>query len=207
MVDNVRTLANLQTLFARENASLSPQDYRDLLKSVYSIGKHALWLPARIFTPTVTAGCAALATVESGSEPNFSHLAFDDVAVEHAQTFLSLPRSWNLSSLSYQAYWTGVAAGAGGVVWGFAALARQDDSAIATTFGPPVLSADTFLVAEDLHISPETNAVSVKGLPQKNSPVFIEVTREVDEAEDTRAEDANLLGVNVFYTTEAPTDD
>lgn len=173
-----------------ENDSGRSPSLGDALKTI--------WIPASAMIPTVTNGCASVATAETTAlRPDITHLAFASDADDYAQFSLTLPKSWNLGTFTYQVHWTGLVAGAGTVIWGVQAVAVSDDDTIDVAFGTLVTVTDTFIAIEDMHISPESTAVTVGGTPADGDQVYFQIQRDVD---DTRAADANLLGVRLFMT-------
>ena len=69
-------------------------------------------------TPTESNGCADIAAVETqAGRPDMNVLDFDKDADEHAQFTIAFPKSWNLGTVTFQAFWSGLAA-TGGVSWG-----------------------------------------------------------------------------------------
>ena len=73
-------------------------------------GKQTIWVPATAMVPKKSNGCAALATVETTSgRPDMNVLDFDNSADEHAQFTVAFPKSWNLGTVTFQAFWSGMA--------------------------------------------------------------------------------------------------
>lgn len=172
------------------------------------VGKQKIWIPASAIRPKETNGCAAVEGHETTSgRPDIIHLAFDNTTEEHGQFQIDFPKGWNKGTITYDAKWTGIAAGAGGVAWGLQAVACSDDDTIDVAPGTAVIITDTFLAVEDMHRTSESAALTIGGTPEEGDTVFFDIFRKVSDAADTRAADSNLLGINLYFTTESPTDD
>ncbi len=164
-------------------------------------GKRTMWIPAAGMRPTVSNGASALADGETTSgRPDVTHLAFANGADDHAQFQIAFSRLWNLGTVTFQAFWTGVASGAGGVAWGLQAVAVSDDDTIDVVYGDPTLVTDTFIAIEDLHVTVESGVVRIKGSPALDDVCFFRFFRDVSNAADTRAAAANLIGIKLFFT-------
>lgn len=132
-------------------------------------------------------------------------LDFDTTTQEFAQFQIAMPKSWDEGTLVAQFLWT-AGSGSGGVVWALEAVATGDDDAFDVAFGTAQTATDTFIVANDVHISPETSAMTVGGTPAEGDLVTFQVKRDVSDGSDTLAVDAQLIGVRLFYTTNAEND-
>lgn len=175
--------------------------------SAEQVGAKTVTLPASAMRPTVSNGCAALADFETTSgRPDISHLAFDGSSAEFAQFSFRMPKSWDRGTLTYAIHWTGVASGAGGVAWTLEAVACGDDDTIDVAYGTAVTVTDTFITAEDVHDTGTSGALTVAGSPAVGDRLYFRVGRNPAHASDTRSEDANLLGLTIFYTVNAVND-
>lgn len=165
------------------------------------VGKRTLWIPAADMRPTVSNGASALADGETTSgRPDVTHLAFANAADDHAQFQIAFSELWNLGTVTFQAFWTGVASGAGGVAWGLQAVAVSDDDTIDVVYGDPTIVTDTFIAIEDLHVTTESAVVKITGSPALDDVCFFRFFRDVSDAADTRAAAANLIGIKLFFT-------
>ena len=78
---------------------------------IKTAGKESIWVPAAAMKPTTSNGCAELATVETTSgRPDMNVLDFDTSSDEFAQFAIAFPKSWNLGTITFQAFWSGLAA-------------------------------------------------------------------------------------------------
>jgi hypothetical protein len=174
-----------------------------------AVGKHTIWIPASAMAPATTAGCAALAQLETSSNKvNYPVLDFDATSDEHAHFNVSFPKSWDLGPLYFRAKWSSTATDTDGVAWGLQAIAISDNEAIDTAWGTPiVVTDDAQSAAGELYITDESAALTVGGTPAANDVVFFRVFRDVSDANDDMTEDARLVGITVIYTTNAGNDD
>ena len=175
-------------------------------------GKHTLWVPAGAMTPSTTAGCAALATTETtAGSPDMSTLDFDTTTEEHAQFSVCFPKSWNLGAITFQPVWTksgAVTGGLDGVAWGLQGVCMADDASIDQVYGTEVtVGLDAAKTVEDVFMSAESADVTITGAAD-DTICFLQISRVVASTSplDDMDVDARLLGVRVFYITDAETD-
>lgn len=172
------------------------------------IGKHTVFIPAVAMRPTVSNGCAAVTDVETtAGRPDMQVLDFDATADEHAQFQIAFPKSWNLSTITYQVFWTTTATDTDGVAWGLQGVAVSNDDTIDVAYGTAVVvTDDNISAAEDLLVTAESSAVTIAGTPADDDICFFRIFRDVSDANDDMTEDARLVGVKLFYTIDAGED-
>ena len=175
---------------------------------IKTAGIDTIWIPAAAMRPTVSNGCAALTEVETTSgRPDMQVLDFDTSADEHAQFQISMPKSWNEGTVTAQFYWTTTATDTDGVSWGIQGVCVSDNDTIDVAYGTAIVVDDAALgAAEDLCVSAATAAITLGGSPAAGDLAFFRVFRDVSDSNDTAAEDARLIGVKIFFTTDAATD-
>lgn len=168
------------------------------------VGKQTIWVPAGAMTPRASSGATAL-TYDSGSNDiTKSVLVFNSTANSYAHFSVGMPKGWNESTITFVPYWTAVSGTATNtVIWGVQGLAVSDDDTLNGTFGTVQTSSDAYIAADDLHVGPESSAITIGGTPAQNDLVVFQVYRDVT---DTLAADAYLIGVKILYTTDAATD-
>jgi hypothetical protein len=168
-------------------------------------GKESIWIPALAMKPTVTNGCAPHVSVETTSaRPDMQVLDFDKDSDEFAQFNICFPKSWNEGTITYQVYFAGIAATTN-VTWTMAGVAVSDNGTIDVAFGTAVAVTDAAQGAvEELLISAESGAVTIAGSPATGDLCYFAISRDVSE--DNMAGDARLLGVKIFFTTDAAND-
>lgn len=169
-------------------------------------GKQTIWVPAGAMTARTTNGAASGTTELSTNDVMLSTLDFDTTTEEGAGFWVAMPKNWNESTVTFQALWT-AASGSGGVAFGLAAYAFSDDDAMDTAVSGQQVATDTLITANDMHITAESSAITIGGTPAEGDAVYFEITREVANGSDTLGVDAKLLGVKLYFTTNAATDD
>ena len=178
------------------------------LASALQVGKQTIWVPANAMTPTASNGCAAVATVETTSgRPDLYVLDFDDGSDEHAQFTVAFPKSWNLGTITFQVFWTSTATDTDGVSWALQGVGMADNETQDVAYGTAVVVDDACQsAAEELYVTAESSAVTIAGTPADDDLTYFRIFRDVSDANDTAAEDARLIGVKIFYTTDAKND-
>lgn len=175
------------------------------------IGLQTIWIPASAMQPTVSNGCAALANVEvAAGQPDQHVLAFDTVADEHAQFEVAFPKSWDEGTVTFKAFWThqgGQTGGLDGVAWALQGVALTDDDAFATAYGTPIVVTDDQVTADDLYVTVTSTAVTIAGTPAEGDMTVFRILRDVSDGADDLDIDAQLIGLQIFFTTNASTDD
>ena len=169
-------------------------------------GKESIWVPANAMYPNSTNGCAAIAQTELGNGPELKTLDFDKDSDEFAQFAVAFPKSWNEGTITFQVFFTGNSTNTGDVVWTLAGTALADNGSLNTAFGTAVATTGKAHsgTANDLDVTAESGAVTIAGSPSTDEYVFFEIKRDVSE--DSLTSDAKLLGVKLFFTTDAATD-
>jgi hypothetical protein len=207
----VATLANPSAItFLRINAdnTVTARSAANFRSDIGVVGKQAIYIAAGSITPSVTGGCAALATVAtSANHPDLQTLDFDTTTQEYAQFSVVMPSSWDEGTVTFKAHWSHAATTVNfGVVWNLQALAISDDDAIDAAFGTAQQVADTGGTTSDLYTSAESSAITVAGSPAAGDVVFFRISRVTGDASDTMAIDARLHGITLFITTDACVD-
>jgi hypothetical protein len=83
----------------------------------------------------------------------------------------------------------------------------SDSDAIATAFGTAVVVTDDALgTANDVYVSAESAAVTIAGTPAADDICFFRFFRDVSDANDDMTQDARLIGIKLFITTNATND-
>ena len=169
-------------------------------------GKESIWVPANAMYPNSTNGCAAIAQTELGNGPELKTLDFDKDSDEFAQFAVAFPKSWNEGTITFHVFFTGNSTNTGDVVWTLAGTALADNGSLNTAFGTAVATTGKAHsgTANDLDVTAESGAVTIAGSPSTDEFVFFEIKRDVSE--DNFSADAKLLGVKLFFTTDAGND-
>jgi len=174
------------------------------LAATLQVGKQSIWVPSNAMTPTETNGAERNTVETTSGRPDMQVLDFDKDADEFAQFSIAFPKQWNLGTVTFQAFWSGIAATTD-VDWGVAAVAMNDNETIDVSYGTAVVVTDNAQGAvEELLVSAESGAITIAGTPADNDLTYFTIYRDVSG--DAMAGDARLHGVKIFYTTDAHND-
>jgi hypothetical protein len=175
------------------------------LTGIRKQGLETIWVPAVAMYGRTTNGAAVGTSESTTNKVMTKSLDFDTATQEFAQFAVQFPKSWNKSTVTFQPVWTATS-GSGGVVFGLAGVALSDDDAIDTAFGTAQTSTDTLITANDIHVGPLSSAITITGTPANGDWVAFQINRPVADGGDTLGVDARLLGVRLFFTTNAADD-
>jgi hypothetical protein len=157
--------------------------------------------------PTTTSGCAALTQVEgTAGRPELKCLDFDPSSDENAQFTVAFPKSWNESTITFRAFFTVSGTNTGTVSWALSGVATADNDAIDAAFGTavaPTAKAHSG-TSGDIDVTAESGNVTIAGSPSTDEMVFFNIMRDVSA--DNQSGDARLLGIQIFFTTDAAND-
>ena len=170
-------------------------------------GTHTIWVPAGAMRPTVSAGCAAITDVETTADrPDMQVLDFDGGSEEHAQFQVAFPKSWNAGTVTYRVFWTSTATDTDAVIWTLEGVSVANAATIDVAYGTGVAVTDNNIsAAEDCLVSATSSAVTIASAAD-DALTFFRIWRDADAGGDTMAEDARLIGVQIFYTVDAKDD-
>ena len=88
--------------------------------------------------PNSTSGSAAISQVELGNGPELKTLDFDKDSDEYCQFAVAFPKSWNESTVTFQAFFTANSTNTGTTLFKLAGVALADDGLLNTAFGTAV---------------------------------------------------------------------
>jgi len=170
-------------------------------------GLHTIFVPAGAMRPTASNGCATITDVETTSgRPDMTVLDFDDGSDEHAQFQIAMPKNWNAGTVTFQVYWCSTATDTDGVSWGLQGVSVADNSTIDVAYGTAVVVDDANQgAAEELLVTAVSGAVTIASAAD-SAMTFFRIFRDVSDSNDTATEDARLIGVKLFYTSDAADD-
>jgi hypothetical protein len=168
-------------------------------------GKETIYVPAAAMYPNSTNGCADLEQVELSNGPELKCLDFDASSDENAQFTVCFPKSWNEGTVTFQAFWTVTGTNTGTVAWGLSGVSIADDASINTAFGTNVVAtAKAFSgTSNDIMVSAESGAVTISNAAV-DTQTYFQIMRDVSA--DDQSGDARLLGIKLFFTTDAAND-
>ena len=168
-------------------------------------GKESIWVPSSAMYPNTTNGAEA-AQVELSNGPELKVLDFDKDSDEFAQFAVAFPKSWNEGTVTFQAFFTATSTDTGTSAYVLQGVALADNGDLNTAFGTavgPTAKAHSG-TSNDLDVTAESGAVTIAGSPSTDEYVFFQISRDVS-ADDLNA-DSRLLGIKLFFTTDAAND-
>jgi len=173
---------------------------------IKTAGTETIYVPASAMYPNTTNGCAALAQVElTAGRPELKVLDFDKDSDEFAQFTVAFPKSWNGGTVTFRAFWVGNAT-TDGIAWGLQAISVGDNAEADAAFGTAVVVTDDSQgdVTEVL-VTDTSGALTISGAGD-DKMTFFQIFRDVSDANDDMAADARLVGIQLFFTTDATND-
>ena len=168
-------------------------------------GLETIYVPAAAMYPNSTAGCADLEQVELSNGPELKCLDFDASSDENAQFTVAFPKSWNEGTVTFQAFFTVTGTNTGTVAWGLSGVSFADNASINTAFGTNVVATAKAHsgTSNDMDVTAVSGAVTITGAAV-DTQTYFQVMRDVSA--DSQTGDARLLGIKLFFTTDAAND-
>jgi len=170
-------------------------------------GKETMWIPASAMYATTTAGAEAAQIETTALRPDMKVMDFADTADDHAQFSVAFPKSWNEGTITYQCFWTPSTTNTGDCIFGLQGVACGDSDTIDIAFGTAVNITDAGIgTVEDQQVSAESSAVTIAGSPAVDQQTYFQIFRDANAGGDTYTGVARLLGIKIFFTTDAAND-
>ena len=168
-------------------------------------GLETIYVPAIGIYPNTTGGSSTITQVELGNGPEMRTLDFDPSTDEFAQFTVCFPKSWNEGTVTFQPFWTVTGTNTGTVAWGLRGVSIANDASNNTAFGSVgVTTAKAHSgTSNDLMVSAVSGAVTIASAAV-DTMTYFELHRDVSA--DTQTGDARLLGIKLFFTTDASND-
>ena len=179
--------------------------------AIKTAGIETIWVPATSMVVSVNAPSAGLASIDSGSvNTTIPVLDFDGGSSDEVATFnVAFPKSWDhTSTITARFFWTNSNTNAGNVVWGLQGICVVDSGALdgAMSDAGEVIQDANITTAGDVMVTDPTPAITINGAAD-DGVTFFNVFRDAsDTTNDTYASDARLIGVQIFFTTDAAND-
>ena len=170
-------------------------------------GKETMWVPASAMYGATTNGADAQQVETTATRPDMKVLDFDASTDEFAQFSVAFPKSWNEGTITYQVYWTPGSTNTGNCIFGLQGVACADSDTIDVAYGTAVEVTDAGIgTVEDQQITSESGAVTIAGSPAAGELTYFQLFRNADDGSDTFSADARVIGVKIFFTTDAAND-
>ena len=171
------------------------------------IGTQDFYIDAGAFKSKTTSGVASgqLDTRELPTNDNdIDYFEFTNGGgIQRIMGQLVIPRNFDNTNISVQIYWTTPNATTGDVAWKVQLLPRSDNDALDTALLAEVEITDTFLLANDLHVTTLT-ALTLSGAVDGDF-YYVQIGRDPADAQDTLDGEAQFLGALFQVTTDTAT--
>ena len=182
-------------------------DAGDNTGAIKIAGKETMWVPAAAMYGATTNGADAQQVETTATRPDLKVLDFDKDTDEFAQFSVAFPKSWNEGTITYQVYWTPGSTNTGDCIFGLQGVACADNDTIDVAYGTAVNVTDAGIgTVEDQQISAESGAVTIAGSPAAGEITYFQLFRDANAGGDTFTADARVIGVRIFFTTDAAND-
>jgi len=169
-------------------------------------GLETIFVPAQAMFGTTTNGADAQAVETTATRPELKVLDFDPSTIEYAQFSIAMPKSWDLLTLTFQAFWAPSNTDTGNAMIGLQAISVANDATSDIAFPTAIDVTDAGGGAlEDVLVSPVSAAVTVTSAAD-DTYTYFQVARNATNVADTFTGDVRLLGIKLFYTTDAAND-
>jgi hypothetical protein len=134
-------------------------------------------------------------------------LDYDASTTEFAQFSVAFPKSWNEGTVTYQVFWTPSSTNTGDCMFALQGVAVGDGDTIDVAYGTKIYVTDAAIgTVEDQQVSGVSGAVTIAGSPAVDQQTYFNFLRSADSVSDTFTGDARVLGIKIFYTTDAAND-
>ena len=170
-------------------------------------GKETMWVPAAAMYGATTNPADAQQVETTAVRPDMKVLDFDASTDEFAQFSVAFPKSWNEGTITYQVYWTPASTNTGDCIFGLQGVSCGDNDTIDVAYGTAINVTDAGIgTVEDQQVSAESSAVTIAGSPAVDQLTYFQLFRDANAGGDTFSADARVLGIKIFFTTDAAND-
>ena len=186
---------------------IKAEDSGGNVSAVQIAGKETMWVPApAMFGPTTNPADAAQVET-TATRPDLKVFDFDASTKQYTQFSVAMPKSWNEGTLTYQVYWSPSTTNTGNAIFGLQAVACADDDTIDVAYGTAIEVTDAGIgTVEDQQITSESGAITVAGSPAAGEQTYFQLYRDAADGSDTFTGECRVLGVKIFFTTDAAND-
>jgi len=177
-------------------------------KVAKTAGKESIWVPAGAMYPSTTNPCSDLTQVETTAlRPDLKVLDFAAAADDFAQFSIAFPKSWNEGVVTYQVFWTPSSTNTDDCIWSLQGVSVIDNGTIDAAFGTAVAVTDAGIGAiEDQQVSAVSGDLTIASAAV-DAQTYFQIFRDANAGGDTFSGVARLLGIKIFFTTDAANDD
>ena len=194
------------TLSPNGTGEVQAVDAADATGAVKIAGLETIFIPTLAMFGTETNGADAQTIETTATRPVMKVLDFDPSTIEYAQFSIAMPKSWNEGTITFQAFWSPSNTDTGDVLFGLQGVSVPNDATSDVVFGTAIYVTDAGGGAvEDVLVSPVSAAVTVASAAA-DTYTYFQVLRNATDAADDFTGDVRLLGIKLFYTTNAAND-
>ena len=170
-------------------------------------GTETIFIPAQAMFGTTTNGAEAEAVETTATRPELKVLDFDPGTAEYAQFSIAMPKSWNLGTVTYQVFWSPSTTNTDNCIFGLQGVSCTEGDTADVVFGTAAEVTDAGIgTVEDVQMTAVSGAVTIAGSPADDDYTFFQLYRDAADGSDTFSSDARVLGIKLFYTTDAAND-
>ena len=170
-------------------------------------GKETIWVPAAAMYAATTNGADAEQVETTATRPDMKVFDFDAGTKQYTQFAIAMPKSWNLGTVTYQVFWAPSTTNTGNCIFGLQGVACGDSDTIDVAFGTAIEVTDAGIgTVEDQQVTAESSAMTIAGSPADDQQSYFQLYRDAADGSDTFTGESRVLGVKIFYTTDAAND-
>jgi len=170
-------------------------------------GKETIWIPAAAMYAATTNGADAEQVETTATRPDLKVFDFDASTKQYTQFTIAMPKSWNEGTVTYQVYWAPSTTNTGNAIFGLQGVACADGDTIDVAYGTAIELTDAGIgTVEDQQITGESSAITVAGSPAAGEQSYFQLYRDAADGADTFTGECRVLGIKLFFTTDAAND-
>jgi hypothetical protein len=170
-------------------------------------GTETMWIPANAFYLPTTNPADAASVETTATRPELKVLDFDASTAQYAQFAIAMPKSWNLGTVTYQVFWSPSTTNTDNCIFGLQGVSVSEGDTADVAFGTAVEVTDAGIgTVEDVQMTAVSSAMTIAGSPADDDQTFFQLYRDAADGSDTFTGEARVLGIKLFYTTDAAND-
>jgi|TARA_R100001079_G_scaffold75960_1_gene40839 hypothetical protein len=186
---------------------IKAEDSGGNVSAIKIAGKETIWVPAAAMYAATTNGADAEQVETTATRPDMKVFDFDASTKQYTQFTIAMPKSWNEGTLTYQVYWAPSTTNTGNAIFGLEAVACADGDTIDVAYGTAIEVTDAGIgTVEDQQITSESSAMTVAGSPAAGEQTYFQLYRDAADGSDTFTGECRVLGIKLFFTTDAAND-
>ena len=186
---------------------IQAEDSGGNVAAVKIAGKETIWVPAAAMYAATTNGADAEQVETTATRPDMKVFDFDASTKQYTQFTIAMPKSWNEGTVTYQVYWAPSTTNTGNAIFGLQGVACADGDTIDVAYGTAVNVTDAGIVTvEDQQNTSESSAITIAGSPAAGEQSYFQLFRDAADGSDTFTGECRVLGVKLFFTTDAAND-